>query len=75
VIRSAAALITLAEQLLPIANRNLLSDVAAATAAARAAATTARLAVEVNLGGPVDGVDDLVRRADAVEAAVREQVP
>jgi formiminotetrahydrofolate cyclodeaminase len=75
VIRSAAALITLAEQLLPIANRNLLSDVAAATAAARAAATTARLAVEVNLGRPVDGVDDLVRRADAVEAAVREQVP
>jgi methenyltetrahydrofolate cyclohydrolase len=83
VIESATELVGLAERLLPIAKRTLLSDVAAITAAARAAATTARLAVETNLPGITDegaraelaaaaaGVDDLVRRADAVEAAVR----
>jgi methenyltetrahydrofolate cyclohydrolase len=87
VIRSAAAVVGLAEQLLPIANPNLLSDVAAATTAARAAATTARLAVEVNLPGVTDAgarreltaavvsVEGLTRRADAVEAAVRERLP
>ena len=76
----------LAERVLPIANRNLVSDVAAATAAARAAAGTARLAVETNLVGLDDAgarsdlaavtaaVEDVARRADAVEAAVREIV-
>ena len=79
-------LVSLAERVLPIANRNLVSDVAAATAAARAAATTARLAIETNLVGLDDdraradlvateaAVDDLARRADAVEAAVREEI-
>jgi formiminotetrahydrofolate cyclodeaminase len=83
VITSAVALVGLAERVLPIANRNLVSDVAAATAAARAAASTARLAVETNLVGLDDdrakadlaavgtAVDDVARRADAVEAAVR----
>jgi formiminotetrahydrofolate cyclodeaminase len=87
VIRSAEALVSLAERLLPIANPNLVSDVAAATAAARAAATTARLAVEVNLPGVPDdearhefaavvaSVDDLARRADAVEVTVRSRLP
>jgi formiminotetrahydrofolate cyclodeaminase len=87
VIRSAATLVGLAERLLPIARRSRVSDVAAATAAARAAATTARLAVEVNLAGiddeatrtdlakAVASVEDLVRRADAIEAAVRERLP
>jgi formiminotetrahydrofolate cyclodeaminase len=87
VIRSAGSLITLAERLLPVANRNLVSDVAAAAAAARAAATTARLAVEVNLPGiddeaartdlaeTVATVDDLTRRADALEVAVRARLP
>jgi len=86
VIASAAALVGLAEQVLPIANRNLVSGVAAATAAARAAASTARLAVETNLAGLDDeraqadlgavaaAVEDVARRADAVEAAVREVV-
>ncbi|MQA32021.1 cyclodeaminase/cyclohydrolase family protein [Modestobacter roseus] len=86
VIEAAAALLPLAEQLLPIANPNVVSDVAAATAAARAAATTARLAVEVNLRGitddaaradlstVVDRVEELIRRADAVEATVRERL-
>ena len=82
----AAELVSLAEQVLPVANRNLLSDVAAATAAARAAATTALLAVETNLAGLDDetasadlaSADDLAaevtRRADAVEVAVREEL-
>ncbi|MGY1856802.1 cyclodeaminase/cyclohydrolase family protein [Modestobacter sp. SYSU DS0290] len=86
VIEAAVTLLPLAEQLLPIANPNVVSDVAAATAAARAAATTARLAVEVNLrgitdeaaradlGASVDRVEELLRRADAVEAAVRERL-
>jgi methenyltetrahydrofolate cyclohydrolase len=84
VLECAAELVSLAERVLPIANRNLVSDVAAATAAARAAAATARLAVETNLPGIEDedarteltsavaGVDDLARRADAVEESVRE---
>ena len=86
VISAAVALVGLAERLLPIANPNVVSDVAAATAAARAAATTARLAVEVNLRGAPEGaerdrlvasaarVEDLVARADAVEVAVRERL-
>ena len=84
VLGSAAELVRLAGRLLPIANRNLLSDVAAATAAARAAATTARLSVEANLAGIEDEgararlvsavavVDDLSRRADEVETEVRQ---
>ncbi|MEU2348845.1 cyclodeaminase/cyclohydrolase family protein [Modestobacter sp. NPDC049651] len=86
VISAAVELVALAERLLPIANPNVVSDVAAATSAARAAATTARLAVEVNLRGITDEtaraeltasvarVDGLVHRADAVEAAVRERL-
>ncbi|UOY02569.1 cyclodeaminase/cyclohydrolase family protein [Blastococcus sp. PRF04-17] len=86
VIGSAARLVDLAERILPIANPNLVSDVAAATAAARAAAGTARLAVETNLPGisderarrelrtATDSVDDLARRADGVEADVRARL-
>ena len=84
VLASAAELVELARRVLPIANRNLISDVAAATAAARAAATTARLAVEANLPviddeaaradlvAAVGGVDDLARRADEIETEVRK---
>jgi formiminotetrahydrofolate cyclodeaminase len=62
----------------------VISDVAAAAEAARAAATTARVNVEINLGGIKDAetwgqlaavagtVDDLVLRADKVTAAVRD---
>ena len=86
VLRSAADLVTLAARILPVANRNLVSDVAAATAAARAAATTARLAVEANLPGIDDEaaradlvaavavVEDLARRADDLEAEVRQRM-
>jgi methenyltetrahydrofolate cyclohydrolase len=83
VLASAGELVELAARVLPIANRNLVSDVAAATAAARAAAATARLAVEANLAGIDDEaaraglvstvavVEDLARRADEIEAEVR----
>jgi formiminotetrahydrofolate cyclodeaminase len=86
VLEAAAELMELAARVLPIANRNLISDVAAATAAARAAATTARLAVEANLSGIEDDgarahlvsavavVEDLARRADEVEAEVRRRM-
>ncbi|TFV48493.1 formimidoyltetrahydrofolate cyclodeaminase [Blastococcus sp. TF02A-35] len=82
----AAELVGLAERVLPVANRNLVSDVAAATAAALAAATTALLAVETNLAGLDDDgaaadlaaaaetVDDVRRRAGEVEAAVRKAI-
>ena len=84
VIAVAEQVIGLAEQLLPIGNRNVVSDVAAAAEAARAAATTARVNVEINLAGikdpgtwgelaaVVDTVDDLVLRAEKVTAAVRD---
>ncbi|WP_222266530.1 cyclodeaminase/cyclohydrolase family protein [Modestobacter marinus] len=83
VIAVAEQVLRLAEQLLPIGNRNVVSDVAAAAEAARAAATTARVNVEINLAagkdpttwGPlaavVDSVDDLVLRAEKVTSAVR----
>ncbi len=84
VVAVAEQVLGLAEQLLPIGNRNVISDVAAAAEAARAAATTARINVEINLGGIKDPatlgelaavaetVDDLVLRAEKVTAAVRD---
>ncbi|WP_127355843.1 cyclodeaminase/cyclohydrolase family protein [Actinacidiphila soli] len=84
VIGVAEQIVGLTEQLLPIGNRNVISDIAAAAEAARAAATTARVNVEINLGGIVapatrrelraiaDGVDDVMVRADKVTAAVRD---
>jgi methenyltetrahydrofolate cyclohydrolase len=76
----------LAETLLPVGNRNVISDIAAASEAARAAALTARVNIEINLGGIKDSqarstfldvisaVDDIATRADKVTAAVREEV-
>ncbi len=64
----------------------MISDVAAAADATRAAATTARVNVEINLGGITDqvivaelltaiaDVDDLALRADKVTAAVRDRL-
>jgi len=65
-----------------VGNPNVVSDVAAAAEAARAAATTARVNVEINLSGITDdaaraelldsarAVDGLAERADKVTAAV-----
>ncbi len=86
VISVAQAIVALADELLPIGNRNVITDVAAATEATRAAATTARLNVEVNLVGikdeqaraalaaEADKVDDIAARAERVTAAVRREI-
>ncbi|MEU8106469.1 cyclodeaminase/cyclohydrolase family protein [Nonomuraea muscovyensis] len=86
VVETAARLVELSEALLPIGNRNVVTDVAAAAEAARAALTTGRVNVEVNVGGIKDeavagalrerlaGVDAAVARAERVTAAVREEI-
>lgn len=86
VIEVAEAAVGFAEELLPIGNRNVITDVAAATEAARAAATTARVNVEINLSGirdeevraelraAVAKVDDVADRAERVTAAVRKEI-
>ncbi|GAA5107209.1 cyclodeaminase/cyclohydrolase family protein [Haloechinothrix salitolerans] len=82
----AERVVTLAEQLLPVGNRNVITDVAAAAEAARAGATTARVNIEVNLGGITDDaerrglaasvhrVDAICDRADKVTADVRARI-
>jgi methenyltetrahydrofolate cyclohydrolase len=86
VIGVSARLTELAEALTPIGNRNVISDVAAAAEAIRAAAATARINVEVNLPGITNavardryaaalaGVDALLARADAISNAVRAEL-
>ncbi|ROO90838.1 formiminotetrahydrofolate cyclodeaminase [Actinocorallia herbida] len=76
----------LAETLLPIGNRNVITDVAAAADAVRAAVTTARLNVVINLTGIKDErerarlteraglTDDLADRAERVSAAVLQEI-
>ena len=86
VVRTALLLTSLAEELLPAGNRNVITDVGAAAEAARAAAVTARLNIEVNLKGITDPVlfdefaataavaDTVVARADRIVAAVRAEI-
>ncbi|MGH3772665.1 MAG: cyclodeaminase/cyclohydrolase family protein [Pseudonocardiaceae bacterium] len=85
-ITTAARLVELAETLVPVGNRNVITDVAVAAELARAAASCARLNVEINLAGLTEedarvefldvlaGVDELVTRAEKVTAAVREAI-
>jgi len=86
VVRTALLLVSLAEDLLPAGNRNVITDVAAAAEAARAAAVTARLIIEINLKGITDLVlaeefgtaatvaGAVAERADAIVAAVRAEI-
>jgi formiminotetrahydrofolate cyclodeaminase len=86
VLAVAGEIVGLAEELGPIGNRNVISDVAAAAAALRAAAVTAQVNVEVNAAGLADAptrgsllataseADDIARRADDVVRAVRGMV-
>ncbi|APU21116.1 cyclodeaminase/cyclohydrolase family protein [Actinoalloteichus sp. GBA129-24] len=81
-----ARLLALAEELLPVGNRNVITDVAASAEAARAAAAASRVNVEINLAGLADvgarealraevaGVDDLQARAHRLTEAVREMI-
>jgi methenyltetrahydrofolate cyclohydrolase len=82
----AGMVVDLAGALVTIGNRNVISDVAGAAEAARAAAATARVNVEINLAGITDAqtslemiadadrADDISARAEQVTAAVREQI-
>jgi len=77
VIEVAVRLVSLAEELVPSGNRNLITDVAAAAAAVTAAAVTARVNIEVNLRRRADSsalVDEIVTRADRLVAAVRTEI-
>lgn len=83
---AAVRLAGLAEDLLAVANRNVISDIAAAAAAIRAAAVTAQVNIEANLGGIKDPAltaeltdtaalaDGLADRADRLVDAVREEI-
>jgi formiminotetrahydrofolate cyclodeaminase len=83
---AAVRLIGLAEDLLPVANKNVISDIAAAAAAITAAAVTARINIEANLPGIKDEslaaefsaiaalADGVTDRAERVIAAVREEI-
>ena len=83
---AAVRLIGLAEELLPVANKNVISDIAAASAAITAAAITARVNIEANLPGIRDEelaaelkaiaalADGVADRADRVVTAVREEI-
>jgi methenyltetrahydrofolate cyclohydrolase len=86
VVRTALLLVSLAAELRPAGNQNMITDVAAAAEAARAAAVTARLLIEVNLGGIADAVlvdefattaaaaDTVTERADEIIASVRAEI-
>jgi methenyltetrahydrofolate cyclohydrolase len=85
-VRLVSRVLDLAEDLLPVANRNVISDVAAAAEAARAAAATSRVNIEINLGGisgtaaraelraAVNSVDRLTERADELTSTVRAEL-
>lgn len=86
VISLAGMVVDLAEALAVIGNRNVISDVAAAAECARAAASTARVNVEINLAAISDEraslemiaetgkADDVISRAEQITATVREQI-
>jgi len=86
VVRLALLLVGLAEELLPTGNRNVITDVAAAAEAARAAAVTAQVNIEVNLRGLKDPAvtaelagmsqvtDEVAVRAAQIVATVREEI-
>jgi methenyltetrahydrofolate cyclohydrolase len=83
---AAVRLIGLAEELLPVANKNVISDIAAAAAAISAAAVTARVNIEANLRSINDEdlkdglvataelADGVTDRAERVIIAVREEM-
>src|SRR6185437_6433138 len=86
VVRLALRLILLAEELLAGGNRNVITDVGAAAAAAHAAAVTSRLNIEVNRRGITDAAlrdelaatalvaDTVAERAEAIVTAVRAEI-
>lgn len=86
-IRLSGAIVDLAAELLDIANPNVISDIAAAADAARAAATTARVNIDINvtaikdsqaraaLAEQTDGLEEkVVLAADSLARQVRERI-
>lgn len=86
-IKLAGAIVELAAELFEIANANVISDIAAASEAARAAATTARVNIDINvvaikdidartsLARQTDGLEEkVVLAADALTQRVRERI-
>ena len=83
---AAVRLAGLAEDLLSVANRNVISDIGAAAAAISAAAATARVNIEANLGGIKDTAlaaelaataelaDGVTDRADRLIEAIRMEI-
>jgi methenyltetrahydrofolate cyclohydrolase len=79
-------LVGLAEELLPVANKNVISDIGAAAASISAAAVTAALNIEANLAAIEDQAlaaeltataalaDGVTDRAGRVIAAIREEI-
>lgn len=86
VIAIARKVVDLAGELIPIGNRNLITDLAAAADAARAAAGTSRVNIEINrpsvkdsdmalrLSQSADDVDAIQADADRVTEQVREVI-
>lgn len=86
-IKLAGEIVDLATELFEAANPNVISDVAAAADAARAAATTARINIDINLvaikddatrtrlAGQTDGLEEkVVLAADTLSRRVRERI-
>jgi formiminotetrahydrofolate cyclodeaminase len=83
---AAVRLAGLAEDLLAVANRNVISDIAAAAAAIRAAAITAQVNIEANLSGVRDPAlvaeltetaalaDSVAGRVDRLVGAIRKEI-
>lgn len=83
----ASAVVDLATELFEVANANVISDVAAAVDAARAAATTARVNIDINvvaikdtqarsrLAAETDGLEEkVILAADSLVKRVRERI-
>ncbi|MGM9474093.1 cyclodeaminase/cyclohydrolase family protein [Pseudarthrobacter sp. YS3] len=83
----AGAVVDLATELFEVANANVISDIAAAVDAARAAATTARVNIDINvvaikdtetrsrLAEKTDGLEDkVILAADSLVKRVRERI-
>jgi formiminotetrahydrofolate cyclodeaminase len=83
---AAVRLVGLAEELLPVANKNVISDIAAASAAISGAAVTAAVNIEANLPGIRDDrlkaeltataalADGVADRAGRLIEAVRQEI-
>ena len=86
-IKLAGAVVDLATELFDVANANVISDIAAAADAARAAATTARVNIDINLvaikdaaarsglADQTEGVEEkVILAADSLVRRVRERI-